>query len=159
MTVLPFVLAAMSHLSPHIDHAVLAQAIAKAVDESPPIFPDDADRRRTAALAVAVAFRESSFNPHAVGDNGASFCAFQIHVTSKGSRALLANPDHCAQAGLALLRASYNHCPSHPVATFAAGPSACTIPLAQRISRDRVRLGEELLASVKAPATAGRPRA
>lgn len=151
MTVLPFVLAAMAALQPNVDHAELSQAIATVVDAERPLFRDDVDRRRTAALVVAVAFRESSFVANAVGDHGRSFCAFQIHRSSGGSPALLDDPEACVRTGVAMLRTSLRVCPSHPIAWYARGPRGCAMPRAQRISRDRVALARWLVRTVVVP--------
>ena len=148
MTVLPFVLAAMTVLAPGRDHAELGAAIAKVVDAERPLFRDDADRRRTAALVVAVAFRESSLRADVVGDHGRSFCAMQIHRSSGGSPALLEDAEACSRTGVAMLRASSRVCSAHPVAWYAAGPRGCASPRAQRISRDRVALARRLLREV-----------
>ena len=148
MTVLPFVLAAMAHLAPERDHAELGGAIARAVDQGVPLFAGEDGRQRTAALAVAVAFRESSLRLDAVGDKGKSFCAFQIHVTSGGSRELLTDADACASKGLAMLRSSFRICREHPIAWYAAGPRGCASTRAQRISRDRMALARRVYAAV-----------
>ena len=149
MSTLPFVLAAMTTLAPGRDHRELGGAIARAVDSNKPLFANDADRRRTASLLVAVAFRESTFVPDALGDNGESFCAFQIHRSSGGSPALLGNVDACARTGLRMLRVSLRVCPSHPIAWYASGPIGCGNGRAQRISRDRMNLAAYLFGQVR----------
>lgn len=150
MSVLPFVLAAMTQLAPGRDHNELGGAIARAVDSNKPLFQNDADHRRTAALLVAVAFRESTFVPDVIGDNGESFCAFQIHRTAGGSPALLGNVDACVRSGLTLLRTSLRVCPTYPVAWYASGPLGCSNSRAQRISRDRMNLAAYLVGQVRA---------
>src|SRR4051794_4550899 len=149
MSVLPFVLAAMTQLAPGRDHTELGGAIARAVDSNKPLFTNDADHRRTAALLVAVAFRESTFIPDVIGDNGQSFCAFQIHRSSGGSPALLGDVDACVRSGLTLLRTSLHVCPTYPVAWYASGPLGCTNNRAQRISRDRMSLAAYLFGQVR----------
>lgn len=149
MTVLPFVLAAMTQLSPGRDHTELGGAIARVVEADRPLFENDADRRRTAALLVAVAFRESTFHSAAVGDHGNSFCAFQIHRSAGGTPALLEDTDACVRSGLALLRTSLRVCPTHPVAWYASGPVGCTNDRAQRISRDRMNLAAYLVGQLR----------
>ena len=76
-----WVVAASSLLAPARQHDELARAIANRVEAEAPLFKDDEDRRRTAALLVAIAFRESSLRAAAVGDHvggkPTSFCAFQ----------------------------------------------------------------------------------
>lgn len=149
MSVLPFVLAAMTQLAPGRDHNELGGAIARVADLNKPLFVNDADRRRTAALLVAVAFRESTFIADVVGDKGESFCAFQIHRSAGGTRALLSDVDACVRAGFSLLRTSLRVCPKYPVAWYASGPNGCTNERAQRISRDRMNLAAYLFGQIK----------
>lgn len=47
-----------------------ARAIATAAQEAPPLFEDDEDRSKTAALLVSIAWFEGSFNPAAKGKQG-----------------------------------------------------------------------------------------
>ncbi len=150
MSVLPFVLAAMTQLAPGRDHTELGGAIARVVDSNKPLFEKDADHRRTAALLVAVAFRESTFKPSVVGDNGNSFCAFQIHRSAGGTPALLEDVDACVRSGLTLLRMSLRVCPTHPVAWYASGPTGCSNDRAQRISRDRMNLAAYIHGKLRA---------
>lgn len=149
MTVLPFVLAAMTTLAPGRDHAELGGAIARVAEAERPLFEKDVDRRRTAALLVAIAFRESTFVPNAVGDGGTSFCAMQIHRSSGGSPELLEDTEACVRKGLAMLRTSLRACPKSPVALYASGPRGCASPRAQRISRDRMALAARLFKKVE----------
>lgn len=139
------VLAWMLSLAPNRDHSELAGAIVRAVEAEAPLFKGDADKRKTAALLVAVAFRESSLMLAAVGDKGQSFCAMQIHRTSGGGPALLTDADACVRRGMALLRASVRLCPRAPVAWYAAGgTAACSNERAIRISNDRMALARRL---------------
>lgn len=149
MSILPFVLAAMTQLAPGRDHGELGGAIARAVEANKPLFADDADRRRTASLLVAVAYRESTFVADAVGDKGKSFCAFQIHRSAGGTPALLGDTDACVLTGLNLLRTSMRVCPSAPIAWYASGPRGCKSTRAQRISRDRMNLAAYLYGRVR----------
>ncbi|MDF2694855.1 MAG: hypothetical protein K0S65_3238 [Labilithrix sp.] len=149
MSVLPFVLAAMTLLAPGRDHSELGGAIAHVVDSNKPLFANDADRRRTASLLVAVAFRESTFVPNVVGDKGQSFCAFQIHRSAGGTPALLEDVNACVESGMNLLRTSLRVCPTYPVAWYASGPLGCSNNRAQRISRDRMNLAAYLFGQVK----------
>jgi hypothetical protein len=93
----------------------------------------------SARLATAIAFRESSFQLGAVGDNGRSKCWFQV---LGGSRALLTDARACVRAGYTLLKASAKACPEHPVAVFARG--TCGVH-GKRISADRVWLATKEL--------------
>lgn len=127
------------------ERAALAVAIARVVHADAPFYRNDDDRRRTLALHVAVAFREGTLQTSVVGDGGHSYCAFQIHDSSGGTRALTMDPDACAAAGHAMLRTSIRVCREHPVAWYAEGPHGCESRRAQRISADRVDLAERLL--------------
>lgn len=158
-TLLTWVLAASALLAPDRSHDRLAPAIAKRVEAEPPLFRDDADRRKTTALLVAVAFRESSLRPDVVGDhvNGkpTSFCAYQINLpwgrkTPEGwsGEELAADPDKCVAAAFRMLKESFRVCPKHPIAWYAEGPGGCKSNRAQRISRDRVALAQHLLRKV-----------
>lgn len=148
MSVLPFVLAAMASLAPAGDHTELAESIARVVDAEAPLFAGDDDHRRTAALVVAVAFRESSFRTNAVGDHGRSFCALQIHRSSGGSKKLLEDTDECIRTGLTMLRQSSRICSAHPLAWYAGGPQGCDNAHAQRVSRDRMAIAKRLVSTV-----------
>lgn len=141
---LSWVLAAMLLLAPGRDHAELGAAIAKVVDDEPPIFRDDTEKVKTAALVVAVAFRESTFRNDAIGDKGHSVCAMQIY---DGPRELLTDPVACVRRGLAMLRTSAKIDPKNPVAFYARGPGWKT-ETAQKISRDRMALAQRLVREV-----------
>lgn len=147
MTLVEFVLVCMLHLSPGRYHAPLAIAIARAVDAEPAIFRGDEDKHRTAALMVAVAFRESSFRADIVGDHGHAVCAFQIY---DGPKLLLTDTDACAREGLRMLRESAKVDPTNPVAFYARGPRFRS-EKAQSISRDRMNLAKWVKARSEAP--------
>lgn len=167
-TLLPWILAASASLAPARPHDDLAGAIAAVVDSETPLFRDDVDRKKTAALLVAVAFRESSLRAAAVGDHvgkkPTSFCAFQINLpwgrkTSEGwtGEELTQDPLKCATTAFHMLRASMKSCSAHPLAWYAAGPLGCTSPRAQRISRDRLALAARLVKTVNEPVQAPEP--
>lgn len=154
-----WVVAASSLLAPTRQHDELASAIANRVEAEPPLFKGDEDRHRTAALLVAIAFRESSLRAAAVGDHvggkPTSFCAFQVHLpwgqkTADGwsGSDLLEDPEKCVAAAMRMLRVSLQVCPSFPIAWYAAGPAGCESPRAQRISRDRMAIAQRLLRDV-----------
>lgn len=158
----PWIMAASSLLAPQRTHDRLAQAIASSVEAAPPLFKGDDDRRRTSALLVAIAFRESSLRADAVGDHRAgkptSFCAFQInlpwgHKTAEGwtGEDLVEDPQKCVTAAMTMLRISMRVCPSSPLAWYAAGPIGCQDERAQRISRDRMAIAARLIRDVKVP--------
>lgn len=139
---LAFVVAAMALLSPEGEHLEVAGAIARAVDAVPPLF-GDADRRRTAALVVAIAWRESGFD-NAVVSATDDHCFLQVHARPDLGR----DVEACARVGLAMLRVSVRACAAHPVAFYASGPTGCANARAQRISRDRSAIAAWLLRRV-----------
>jgi hypothetical protein len=170
MSLLAWVLAASATLAPGRSHDVLAAAIAKRAAVEAPLFKDDVDRQKTAALLVAIAFRESSLRHDITGDKiggqPTSFCAFQINLpwgskTPEGWTGddLLKDPDKCVATAMRMMRISFKVCPSHPLAWYASGPAGCANERAQRISRDRVALAQRLTREVpKLPTeTAGAP--
>jgi hypothetical protein len=107
------------------------------------MFAEDPEKRRTAALVLAVAYRESGLRLSARGDNGHSYCAMQINDSSGGTPAMLTDADACVTAGVRLLRQSLRVCAAHPVAWYARGPRWDTEE-ARRISRDRMALAARL---------------
>lgn len=149
MAVVAFAAASMQLLAPGRDHTALSTAVAKRVEAEAPLFKEDDDKRRTTAYLVAIAFRESSFKVDAIGDKGRSFCAFQIHETAGGTKALLTDVDACVGKAFAMLRMSMRLCPAFPLAWYAAGPNGCGNDRAQRISRDRMAIAARLLREVK----------
>jgi hypothetical protein len=152
---LAFVLAAMTAVAPDRDHTELGGAIARVVDASTPLFKEDGDRRKTAALVVAVAFREGSLRANVVGDfvNGAptSWCTAQINL-SPGQKTLEGwtgpelrdDPEKCITVSLRMLRQSVRIDPENPIAFYARGPGWKS-DAARRISRDRMALARRLL--------------
>lgn len=151
MDTLAFVLAAMNVVAPDVDHSELASAIAHVVDAQS-YAHDERSKLQTAALVVAVAFREGSLRAHVEGDRDErgrphSFCTMQIHDRSGGTPALNDDLELCVSTGLRILRASMRSCPAHPVAIYAEGPQGCSSRRAQRISADRVALAQWLAAA------------
>ncbi len=139
------VLAMMLRLSPSetpiARHGALAVAVATVAEEDGPLFTGDATLERTAALLVAVAFRESSLNASIVGDAGRSVCAMQIHG---GAPALNDDPIACVRAGHRMLKESIRADRDNPVSFYARGPRYRSDE-ARRISRDRMALARSLL--------------
>lgn len=162
MPLLDFVLAGAAYLDPMRDHAVISEVIANVVQEELPLFRDDQDRQKTAALVLAVAWREGSLGLRVLGDcteskpgtpcRGAarSFCTLQLHASSGGSPALNDDPALCIRTGLAMLRTSMRVCASSPLSFYAEGPRGCESPRAQRISRDRLALAGRVRAAAVA---------
>lgn len=144
MTVLAFVIAGMTMLAPGREHTATAAAIADVVDAEPALFKDDTSKLRTAALVLAISFRESSFKNDARSKTN-DHCLMQIH----GRPDLAADVRACVRVGLAMLRESMRMCPSHPVAFYASGPGACSNERAKRISNDRMWLARKLTNEVR----------
>lgn len=126
------------------ERARLADEIARSVDEDRAFFKDDPDKIRTLALHVAVAYRESTLVWTAIGDGGTSFCAFQINDSNGGTIELTRNMRACVRAGHDNLRRSIRQCREHPIAVYARGPRGCWTDEAQKISADRLALGDRL---------------
>lgn len=139
MTLLEFVAASMLALAPGRDHSALAGAIADTVEKEGCFVTGANCERRTAALMVGVAFRESTFRLGAVGDEGRSVCAFQI---LGGSRDLLTDATACALEGYRRLRASLQACRGS-IAMYAAG--RCDSVRGKKIDADRKRLALRIL--------------
>ncbi len=164
-TLSAWVMAATSLLAPSREPDRISEAIAARAELEAPLFKGDDDRRKTSALLLAIAFRESSLRSDAVGDHvggrPTSFCAFQIHLPAGAKTAdgwkgpeLASDPEKCVAAAMHLLRASMRACPSSPIAVYASGPAGCDSPRAQRISRDRLAIAQRLLRDVRTPLTA-----
>ncbi len=159
-TLLAWVLAASTTLVPQRSHDELASAIATRAEAEQPLFKGDTDRRKTASLLLAIAFRESTLRADVVGDmkhgKPTSFCAFQIHLPSGAKTAegwtgddLVQDPDKCVTAAMHMIRASMKICPEHPLAWYAEGPNGCSSRRAQNISRDRLAIAQHLVRVVK----------
>ena len=159
------VLSMMTRLSPTdapiFRHGFLAMGITNALLAEEPLYANDANRRRTASLVVAVAFRESSLVHNARGDcdkrdeRGAcvtpakSFCAMQIHFPNGGGEYLLDDPELCVRTGIRMLRQSIRADRAYPVAFYARGPrgleGGAVRVEAQKISNDRVALAASIV--------------
>lgn len=145
-------------------HGLLATATATALLLEEPLYANDDDRTKTAALVAAVEFRESTFRHDARGDcdkrdvNGKcitparSFCAMQIHDSAGGTAALIDDPVLCVRTGIRLLRQSIRADRAHPIAFYARGPRGLEGGSAReeavRISDDRVAISKRLLVNV-----------
>lgn len=139
MTLTEFILTAMHALSPHTDHTTLGTAIAHVVEMEGCLVTGKDCERRSAALATAIAYRESGFKLDAIGDNGRSVCSFQI---LGGDRSLLTDADACALEGYRRLRASLQACRGS-IAMYAAG--TCRSARGKSIDADRKRLAARIL--------------
>lgn len=148
----------MALLAPGRDHADLAGAIARVVDGERPLFEGDADRHRTAALVVALTYRESTLDNSVIGDKGQSYCAGQIHLPGNAKTVegwtgteLREDASKCITVVVRMLRESIGACRSLPVdermSVYARG--SCTSEQGRRLSRDRFALARRTLAKVQ----------
>jgi hypothetical protein len=129
----------MLQLAPGRDHAEAATAITKVVLDEPPLFKGDESRTKTAALVVAIAFRESSFRNEAKSKTN-DHCLAQVH----GRPELANNPELCIRVALTMIRESMRMCPEYPLAFYAEGPGGCNSKRAKRISNDRMAIAKGL---------------
>ena len=134
--------------SPARSHANFVSSASRVLGSEPALFRDDDDRRKTAALLTAIAFRESSLDLRAVGDKGRSVCWMQI---LNGDRALLEDGDACLRRGMAMVRESFKACahlpPDERLALYARG--RCDSEEGRKISRERHALASWMTRSVK----------
>lgn len=135
------ILSAMERIAPD-------QGLDDRYDIAAAILRSDATETEARWL-VAMAYRESGFHSKAVGDGGASFCAFQVHLpggrkTAEGwtGPELLESPSRCLEAALRILRLSLRRCAHLPaeerLSFYARG--RCESEQGRRISWDRFRL-------------------
>jgi hypothetical protein len=158
-TILAYVLACCALLAQGRDHTAFALGTAAAIYDAEPLFKNDENKHKTAALLVAVAFREGSLRTDAIGDSGKSFSAFQSHLpynrkTPEGwsGEEVRADPEKAARTAIRMLKDSLHACPTHPLAIYAEGPQGCASTRAQRISRDRILVAKWLERTAAAPA-------
>ncbi len=144
-----WILAACAYLSPGKDHTLVAESMARVIATERPLFADDEDRTKTAALVTTIAFYEGSLKPVVLGDRNASFCTMQIHASSGGTAALNENLDECFRKGITMLRESMAMCPDFPIAFYARGPKGCTDEHAHRLSNHRMYESKQLRSKVK----------
>lgn len=121
----------------------LASAIDATVKEEGCLYAWKDCERRSAALLVVVAYRESNFKVDAIGDHGRSVCAFQI---LNGPRALLSDVRGCVRTGFRMLKDSLATCKGS-IAGYARGN--CESPSGKRIDADRKNLTSWVLGKSK----------
>lgn len=145
-----FILAAFAALGVASPDPTLVAAIAHEAHERPFVATNE---ERTAAVLVAIAYRESGGVVSVTGDHGSSFCAFQIHlgsgVTAEGWTGADLNADaaKCTTVAARLARMSWRRCGELPeserLAAYARG--VCDSKRGQALSRDRMFLAEKAL--------------
>lgn len=142
----------MLALIPGRNHLPLATAIADVVETEGCLYASKDCQRRTAAMLVSIALRESTFHVDALGDcdkgdktkrSCRSVCAFQV---LGGSRALLTDARACTLEGYRRLKTSLQACRGS-MAMYAAG--RCDSEAGQRIDADRKRLAARILGGSK----------
>lgn len=109
----------------------IAEDLASVVTASDPLFPDDDNRVKTAALMLSIASHESGFvkfvdGGRNRGDKGHSWCLMQVNVgygtlwygTPEMRKwtgvDLISDRKKCFKAGLEALRISITRCPAGP---------------------------------------------
>ena len=136
-------------------YAGTARAIDDAAHEAP-LYPGEDGVERTAALLVAVAWRESRFDPMARATDccGESLGLFQVHGTNARRLGLMGvnelfDPLTNARAALALLAESLRICARTPederLSEYASGRALCDVPEAVRDSRAKARIAARLM--------------
>jgi len=129
---------------PIVRHGAFATAVVEEISETGPLFRDDASGARSAALLVAIGFRESTLRNDVESPTHDS-CALQINRRPD----LKEDVRECVRVGVKMLRESMRMCRDYPVAFYASGPGACENARARAISNDRMAMAKKVLASAK----------
>jgi hypothetical protein len=154
-----WVLALMVSLQPEAPWRSTYGGTAIAIDAAAheaPLYPGEDGPERTAALLVAVSWRESRFDPMAVATDccGTSLGLLQVHDTNARRLGLMGvnelfDPLTNARAALVLLAESLRICAALPepdrLSEYAVGRAVCDAPAGVRDSRAKVRLAVRLL--------------
>lgn len=130
--------------APRRDFPLFITTLATVTNTEAPLFQNDESKVKTAAFMVAVGFRESTFDIHAVSKTG-DYCWFQIN----GRKDLAEKPEECVRTAFTMMRESFRMCPDFPLAFYAEGPGGCKSERAQRISVDRLNLAKWALGQLK----------
>lgn len=132
-------LAAREHVEARATPELAAGIVAGA--EAEPVFAGPDGVRRTVALDVALAWLESRFDPHAVGDHATAHGLFQVHAPEAPT------VEEQTREANRLLRASLRTCGSGDdgLAWYAAGSAhGCASEGGKRASRGRMALAKWL---------------
>lgn len=165
-TIRRFTLVAANTIAPdpaHVaDHEKIADAVATVLVVERPLFKNDEDKLRTAALFVGVGYREGSLRASIVGDcteskpgekckgRPRSFCFLQVHESNGGTPDMNEDLAKCVRASYRLLATSFKVCPRDPVAHYAeGGEKACESDRAKRISVDRLAIAQRVYVRAK----------
>lgn len=145
-SLITWALAVMNALQPSAPWRQEYESIAQGIVEgaqSEPLFEGESGFLRTVALDLSVAWFESRYNRHAVGDHGAAHGLYQVHgpeAATVKQQTIEANR---------MMRASFKICGRRPfpewLGWYAAGGQGCRgiqaskhrIGLAQRLIKER----------------------
>lgn len=139
-----FARSAMYSLNPVPASPEIADAIADTVASEGTLFEGRDGSAKSIALMTAIAYRESNFDNHAIGDHGASVCWGQV---LNGARSLGDDVRACAREVHRILKWSVWHSRAFPVASYARGPEGPRMKRGQELSNDRMALAKWLMRS------------
>lgn len=138
-------------MNPHVPkYGEISEAIATASNEDV-LFPSHPDGAYwTAAILVALAYKESGFHANVIGDHGKSFGLFQIQPpTAKVDAKLLLVPKTAAYVAVDLIRQSFYNCRSRPweekLSWYVASNGCPTHPIIVKKSMDRMLLAVQVM--------------
>lgn len=137
-----FARSAMYSLNPVPASPEIADAIADAVAGEGALFEGRDGSAKTIALMTAIAYRESNFDNHAIGDHGASVCWGQV---LNGAKSLGEDVRACAREVHRILKWSVWHSKRWPVAGYARGVPGPEMRRGRELSDDRMALAKWLL--------------
>lgn len=127
-------------VSPEIADAIADVSIAE------PLFEGANGVPKTIALMTSIAYRESNFDNHAIGDHGASVCWGQV---LNGAKSLGEDVRACAREVHRILKWSVWHSRKWPVAGYARGPNGPDMRRGRELSDDRMALARWLMRAWK----------
>ena len=117
------------------DYETVARDIARGAAASP-VFEGEYGIQRTIALDVSLAWFESRFDRHAIGDHGAAHGLYQVHAREAETveaQTIEANE---------LIKASFRICKNRPLEErlgwYASGGNGCDKPGGLKASRHRM---------------------
>ena len=141
-----FARSAMYSLNPLPASPEIADAIADTVASEGALFDGRDGSPKTIALMTAIAYRESNFDNHAIGDNSRSVCFGQI---LNGAKSLGDDAIACAREVHRILKWSVWHSKRWPVAGYARGVPGPEMRRGRELSDDRMALAKWLLRAWK----------
>jgi hypothetical protein len=137
--------------NPHVPkYGEISEAIATAATQDP-LFPQRADGSYwTAAILVALAYKESAFHANVIGDHGKSFGLFQIQPpTAQVKAELLLVPRTASFIAIDLIRQSFYHCQKRgweeKLSWYVASNGCPTHPIIVKKSMDRMLLATKIM--------------